>query len=151
MLRPSFGDVNFDAAWRQSRRRFDMMDLFIKGVIAVVALVVVGGIVLGSFVADVGGTDGRHTGYVTAVEDADNWVFDATIVYVKSNPASTQEDKYCVNDPKVRRELEQASANGTRVTIHYHNDFLMMKWECNGGSTVIVGVEPAGQAAGGGH
>jgi len=121
------------------------------GAVAVLVIVIVG-VLFGSCIASVGGTDGHHSGYVTAVEKADNWVsafftfvngVDATIVYVKSNPAATQEDKYCVNDPEVKAKLEQAAVDGTRVTVHYHNDFLMMKWECNGGSTIIVGVEPS--------
>jgi hypothetical protein len=127
--------------FRDAFGRFDRVGLLIKLIWVVTALGVVGAIVGGSCVADVGGADGRHSGYVTAIEDLNNLVFDATIVYVKSSPQSTQEDKYCVNDPKVRADLDRFSKMRVPVTIHFKNDFFMMKWECNGGSSIIVGVE----------
>ena len=137
----------FDTVWQQRQARFrrssGLVEGIIKIVITIIVLTVVVGACGGGCVSEFGGTDGQHTGYITAVENADNLIFDATIVYVKSNLASTQEDKYCVNDPEVRRSLEQAEAGGQRVTVHYHNDFILWKWECNGASTVIVGVEPA--------
>lgn len=89
------------------------------------------------------GADGKHTVYITAVEHANNLVWDADLVYVKSSLETTQEEKYCVNDAALKLQLEAFAQNKTRVTIHYHNDFIMWASECNGGQSVIVSVEAA--------
>jgi uncharacterized membrane protein len=126
--------------WNPTNQKWRFAMWFPKIIIAFIFIVIAGAVLLGTCVAEIGGTDGRHIGYITAIENADNLIFDSTIVYVKSNTASTQEDKYCVNDQKVKEDLEKAAASGERVTIHYKNDFFMMKWECNGASTIIVDV-----------
>lgn len=100
-------------------------------------------------VSEFGGADGHHVGYVTAVEDQSNATWDSTVVYVKSNPESTQEDKYCVTSDKVRDALDLAARDRVPVVIHYRNDFIMWRWECNGGDSIIVGVEPAPSPEGG--
>ena len=149
MLRPPFGpEVGFDTVWNRFqpgvyRRRFNVGALIIKLCILLIFTTIAGIVVGAGCVTDVGSTDGRHTGYVTAVEVQDGLFFDDVLVYVKSNPAATQEDKYCVNDPAVRVELDKAAAAGTRVTVHYHNDFFLWKWDCANAKTIIVGVEPA--------
>lgn len=88
-----------------------------------------------------GGANGRHVGYVTAVEDQTNATWNSTVVYVKSNPESTQEDTYCVQDATVRAALDRASEKRSPVVIHYHNGFVLWRWECNGGESIIVGVD----------
>lgn len=88
-----------------------------------------------------GGADGHHSCYVIAVEDQNNFTWDSTVVFVKTDPQASNEDKYCVNDSDVRKKLEAAARDKTFVVIHYRNKFLMKRWECNGGDSIIVGVE----------
>lgn len=146
MIRPGFdGSRRRPTLFRDVFGRFDKVGLLIKLIWVVTGLGVAGVIAGGTCVEDTGGADGYHSGYVTAIEDTKGIFFNPTIVYVKSSPQSTQEDKYCVNDPKVRSELEKFSEMRAPVTIHFRNDFFMMKWECNGGSSIIVGVEPANE------
>lgn len=99
--------------------------------------------VAGALIGEVGGADGRHVCYVTAVEDRVNVTWNSTVVYVKSNPESTQEDKYCVTDAALRTKLDDAAARRVPVVIHYRNGLILWRWECNGGDSVIVGVEEA--------
>ena len=88
----------------------------------------------------VGASSGQHTGYVTAVERNSNLVWASNIVYFKTDAQSSQEDKYCVNDPQVKTFLEDASMKKTPVTISYQNDFFVWAWQCNGGESIITKV-----------
>lgn len=94
-------------------------------------------------VGDCGGSKGHHTCYITSVEDAVNVTWDSTLVYTKTDPQASNEDKFCVVDGKVREQLDLAAKKRTRVTIHYENDLVLWRWECNGGTSIIVGVEEA--------
>lgn len=97
-------------------------------------------IVLGAtFLGGIGGATGQHVGFVTAVEDANNLVWDSTLVYFKSSTESTQEDVYCVNDQPTRELLETLQESGSRVKVNFHNNFLMWKSQCNGGISIITG------------
>lgn len=119
---------------------------FLIGLIWVgIVLAVVCGLLFALFVESTGGASGRHTIYVSAVEDEDNLVWDATLVYVKTSPQTTQEEKYCVNDPRVRKLLEEAAVSQTPVVVYYQNDFFMMKWECVNGMSIIYRVVPVEQ------
>jgi hypothetical protein len=88
-----------------------------------------------------GGADGRHSVYVIAVEDQRTMTWDSTVVYVKTDPQASNEDKYCVTDPQVRRELDDAATDRRRVVIRYRSSLLMWRWECNGGDSIIIAVE----------
>jgi len=82
---------------------------------------------------------GTHTGIVTAVED--NWhIWTTTLVYFKTNPMSSQENRYCVVDPVIKAKLQNYQLNQTRVTIFYENGFFVPKWVCNAGETIITDV-----------
>lgn len=122
--------------------------LIVGAIWTIIVLIVIGAIIGGLLVESTGGANGRHTVYITAVEDVDNMVWDATIVYVKTSPQTTQEEKYCVNDPRVRKLLEEAAAQAKPVTVYYQNDFFMMKWECVDGMSIIYRVVPVEQAGG---
>jgi len=88
-----------------------------------------------------GGTVGQHTGVVTAIEYNNNFLWDANIVYFKSSDQSTQEDRYCVKDEEVINKLRGYSQNKEIVTIFFQNDFILWRWECNGGISIIDKVE----------
>lgn len=92
-------------------------------------------------VGECGGSNGRHTCYITSVEDAVNVTWDSTLVYTKTDPQASNEDKFCVVDSRVREQLDLAAKKRARVTIHYQNDLILWRWECNGGDSIIVGVE----------
>ncbi len=94
------------------------------------------------FVSDCGGANGHHTGYVTAVEVQENVTWDSDVAYFKSSTESTQEDTYCVRDPELRQRLEWYSRTRRLVTIHYQNNLVLWRWQCNGGTSIIIGVEP---------
>ena len=82
---------------------------------------------------------GRHTGFVTAVED-NKLLYHSTLVYFKTNPMSTQEDRYCLGNQSIKGVLEAASMNQSKVTVDYGNDLIMWKWDCWGGESIITGV-----------
>jgi len=90
---------------------------------------------------DIGGANGHHNCYITSVEDATNLTWDSTLVYTKTDPQASNEDAFCVTDKKIREQLDDAVKNRSRVTIHYRNDLIIWRWECNGGSSIVVGVE----------
>jgi len=92
-------------------------------------------------ISKIGGLNGEHTGYVTAVEHQDNLLYDSDVVYFKTDLESTQEDKYCVNDPELKRQLKEYSKAVEQITIQFYNDFVMRRRDCNGGDTIIVGIE----------
>lgn len=96
-----------------------------------------------ALINDIGGSDGHHTCYVTSVENAVNVTWNSTLVYTKTDTQASNEDKFCVVDANVRARLDDAGKAGTRVTIHYRNDLIVWRWECNGGDSIIVGVEEA--------
>ncbi len=93
------------------------------------------------FPGKLGASDGLHTGVVTAVEYNSNLIFGANIVYFKTVRESSQEDRYCVNDEGVRNQLIEAQKDKREVTIYFQNNFIMWKWQCNGGETIIYKVE----------
>lgn len=93
------------------------------------------------FIAFIGRADGQHQGFVTAVETT-GVVFSVDSVYVKTDLATTQEDKYCVTDPAIRAQLDEAMKSKRPVTLKYHNDLIVFAWDCSAyASSIIVGVE----------
>jgi len=88
-----------------------------------------------------GASKGTHTGYITAIEYNSNIIFPATLVYFKSNPENTQEDIYCIEDnPKLKAMLEEISKNREMTTIAFQNNFIMWRWQCNGGQSIIQSI-----------
>jgi len=93
------------------------------------------------FPGSLGATKGVHTGVVTAVEHNSNIIWGANIVYFKTVRESSQEDRYCVNDEAVMQQLIEAQKAKKEVTIYFQNNYIMWKWQCNGGETIIYKVE----------
>ncbi len=80
---------------------------------------------------------GEHTGFVTAVEH-NGVVFKTGRVYVKTDPQSSQEDSYCVVDPKVYEQLRSFSEAKSSVTVEYDSWLVSGLKNCGGESAVIV-------------
>lgn len=110
----------------------------IKGLIiaAIICFVVVGFLGL----RGLGSYDGEHTGIITAIEHRSNIVWASDIVYFKTSEMSTQEDVYCVQ-PQLIEKAKEFSRSKEIVTLHFHNDFFMWAWQCNGGDTIIDRIE----------
>jgi hypothetical protein len=85
--------------------------------------------------------DGEHTGYITSVERT-GLFFKTFRVYLKTDPQSSQEDSYCVVDPKIYSQLEQLSAQKTQVTVSYFSWFVSGIKNCEGEKAVIFYVIP---------
>lgn len=64
--------------------------------------------------------EGKHTGYVTAIEQK-GYLFPNYKVYFKTDNSSSQEDDYCVNreNKKLAELLKTASAKRQLVTISF--------------------------------
>ena len=119
----------------------DFMEIFFISILSLLGLSVVFGITMAIFYNDLGGSNGEHTGYVTAIEFNDNLLWDSTLVYFKTDTESTQEDIYCVNDASLKAQLKELASTKSQITIHYKNPFFFKRSECNGGSSVIVGIK----------
>lgn len=111
-------------------------------VISIITILLVGGATCaGCLISDLGGADGQHVGMVTSVERLKNFTWDATVAHIKSDLESTQEEAYCVETPEIERKLIDAAKRKQRVVVHFRNDLFMMRWECNGGESVVWKVE----------
>jgi len=112
-------------------------------------LIIIGGVTLISmiFITRFGASYGTHSGYVTAVEYNQNWIFGNYNVYFKSDAQSSQEDVYCIsNDDQVLAfELERAAASKERVVLHYANDFILWRNTCMNAATIVTRMEVATQ------
>jgi hypothetical protein len=64
---------------------------------------------------------GKHTGFITAVEQR-GYVFPNYVVYVKTDNSSSQEDQYCVNrnNSTLADQLKEFSKKRQLVSISYH-------------------------------
>lgn len=88
---------------------------------------------------------GTHTGYITAVEQ-ESILGRNYSVWVKTELASSQEDKYCVrrDDAGLAEDLRQLSVSRERVTVSYRSVLAGATWglfsdfACVG--DIIVGV-----------
>lgn len=81
--------------------------------------------------------DGKHTGYVTAVEKS-GYVFHTWTAYFKTNTESSQEDKYCITDSSLVTNLKSIQENNEKVTIEYQNNFFVPFWQCKGSDQSII-------------
>ena len=120
-------------------------------VVTIILAVITGVCLLIAFpfvlIGGLGGADGHHACIVTSIEDQHNVTWDSTVVYTKTDPQASNQDTFCVTDPAVRAKLEAAVRSRARVILHYQNDLFMMRWECNGGDSIVVGVETEGTSA----
>lgn len=87
-------------------------------------------------------SEGDHTGYITAVERTGIF-FKTDTAYVKTDPQSSQEDAYCVVDPKVFDQLKAASQTKENVTVSFISWFAAGIKNCKGEDAVITAVVPA--------
>src|ERR1700692_2816547 len=90
--------------------------------------------------------DGEHTGYISAVERTGIF-FKTFRVYLKTDPQSSQEDSYCVVDPKVYSQLEQLSEQKVQVTVSYLSWLVSGIKNCGGENAVVFYVIPTGDIA----
>lgn len=112
-----------------------------KIIVTVIVVFFIFSLIMVIFPATFGASNGAHTGVVTAVEYNSNLVWGANIVYFKTVRESSQEDLYCVNDENVKAQLIEAQKEKKEVTVYFKNNYLMWKWECNGGASIIYQVE----------
>jgi len=101
--------------------------------------------VIGFFILNITGLhinvgDGQHTGYVTAVQ-RQGVFFKTWRAYVKTDVSSSQEDKYCVVDPNIVKQLQAASESKERVTVTYFSWFISGMNNCAAESDVIDGIK----------
>lgn len=82
---------------------------------------------------------GEHTGYVTAVEKTGIF-FKTGTAYIKTDVSSSQEDSYCVTDPAVYAQLQQASESRQKITVQFFSWMISGAAHCNGESAVINAV-----------
>jgi hypothetical protein len=80
---------------------------------------------------------GQHTGYVTSVEQS-GLIWKTWTVYIKTDPQSSQEDTYCVTDPKVVSDLQTLVIGKDSVTVYYSIPLLTWKWRCGSEQSMIV-------------
>lgn len=92
------------------------------------------------FVANFGQSDGDHTGFITSVEKS-GIVWKTWSAYVKTDVQSSQEDRYCVTDEKVVKELVEYSKTRELVNIHYHSPMFIWNWQCHRGEVIIDQVD----------
>lgn len=108
---------------------------------ALIVLIICGGIIFGIFVSYIGATnDGEHTGYISSVEQ-EGWVWKTWRAYVKTDPQSSQEDSYCITDPKVVSALKSYAEKRTLITVQYSAPFIVWNWQCGSESSIITGTK----------
>jgi len=88
----------------------------------------------------IGATKGEHTGLITAVERNDNLLWDADLIYFKSSDESTQEDIYCIEEGLIEKAKELGNKKQI-VTISFENNFWFMRWNCNGGISIVKDIK----------
>lgn len=101
-------------------------------------VVIIGGILGTMFISQFGRAEGNHQGFVTAVERTSGIFFTVDSAYVKTSLETTQEDLYCVLDPEVKAQLDQAAKDKAPVTLSFQNDLIVWKWECASGTQSII-------------
>jgi len=125
--------------WVASRKRIERENK-IKGLFGIAVVVFLIWLVMHgfSYTGIFSANEGEHTGIVTAA-DEDAVLFFGTNynVYFKTSEYSTQEDRYCVEDEALFKELQGYARNRTVITIRYKNDWFVHRSICNGGVGII--------------
>jgi hypothetical protein len=91
-------------------------------------------------IVNVGASKGEHTGLITAVESNQNILWDANLIYFKSSDETTQEEIYCI-DKDLMTKAREVSSKKQIVTISFANDFWFMRWDCNGGISIVYDIK----------
>ena len=86
---------------------------------------------------------GQHTGYVTSVEQS-GIIWKTWTVYIKTDPQSSQEDTYCVTDPKTITVLQSAETEKSSVTVNYSVPWMTWKWQCGYEQSTIQSLDSSG-------
>jgi hypothetical protein len=81
--------------------------------------------------------EGKQSGYITAVEKS-GLVFPTYSAYIKTDLSSSQEDKYCVDNDDLAPLLEKVQEGKIRVTIKYHEEFMIGPWRCGPQDIAII-------------
>jgi hypothetical protein len=89
---------------------------------------------------------GEHTGYITSVERTGIF-FQTFRAYLKTDSQSSQEDTYCVVDPKVYSQLVQLSEQKTQVTVSYFSWLVSGIKNCGGEDAIVFDVIPTADIA----
>lgn len=84
--------------------------------------------------------EGSHVGYITATERSGVF-FKTMTAYVKTDTQSSQEDSYCVLDPKVYSDLEIAAESKEKVKVNFFSWFLAGISNCNAEGQIVSSVE----------
>lgn len=71
--------------------------------------------------------NGTHKGYITAIE-TNGLIWKTDSVYFKTDAQSSQEDRYCVIDKKIKAKLLSYQESKTLVTIEYM-DYFSKGWK----------------------
>jgi hypothetical protein len=83
---------------------------------------------------------GQHTGYVTSVEQS-GIIWKTWTAYIKTDPQSSQEDTYCVTDPKTVTALQSAETEKNSVTVNYSVPWMTWKWQCGYEQSTIQSID----------
>lgn len=110
------------------------------GFVGLLGLGILGLIVFGIFFNIMTPGSGQHTGYVTATETY-GIIWKTSRAYIKTDTQSSQEDKYCVEDPSVLEKLKIAQESKEKVTILYDSPLIMPNWKCGNEDSVIIGIK----------
>ncbi len=97
-------------------------------------------IILAFSAVNIGASRGEHTGLITAVESNDNILWDANLIYFKSSDETTQEEAYCIPD-NLLEKAKEVSSKKQMITISFSNDFWFMRWDCNGGISIVNNIK----------
>ena len=104
-------------------------------------MVIVVVLFLGLSLSHIGSTNqGQHTGYISAVEKS-GLIWKTWRAYVKTDPQSSQEDDYCVEDDAIVSALQSAQESRKIVTVSYSLPRLVFKWQCGGESSIIRSIQ----------
>ena len=88
-------------------------------------------------ISHIGATNsGQHTGYVTAIEK-EGIFWKTWRVYIKTDPQSSQEDKYCVEDESLISKLQKMQENRQLVTLDYSSPSIVWAWQCGKEPSII--------------
>lgn len=110
-------------------------------VVLVVVVGIIGLIIAACFIDHIGGTSsGQHTGYVTAIEN-NGIIWHTTTAFIKTDPQSSQEDKYCVMDSSVVAQLKKAADTRELITINYYEPVLVWSSECDHEGAIISSIQ----------
>lgn len=129
----------------------DLGDYIGLGLIIVTAVLCI--ILVGAFIFAMtpgAGTprgESQYTGVVVDTEYESGLIFKNTIVHLKTNPRSSESEKFCVAIPEdsgLYDDLNEALRNGTRVTVTYSRGYYESPSTCFSDHSMVRAVEHAG-------